>query len=103
MRLLVIVARWETILLIAGFGVVTLWRLFQSVSFAGLLRSADGTMSPGRAQLLVLTIFTALQYLLTTMHDPTSLPHIPSGVVIALGGSQAIYLGTKAWSIFGSK
>jgi hypothetical protein len=75
--------------------------LFQSVSFDGMLRSSDGTLSPGRIQMLVLTVLTALQYLLTTVHDPTHLPHIPEGLVIAMGGSQAIYLGAKAWSIFG--
>lgn len=101
MRTLAAVARWETIALLASFGIITLWKLFQSVSFDGMLRSSDGTLSPGRIQMLVLTVLTALQYLLTTVHDPTHLPHIPEGLVIAMGGSQAIYLGAKAWSIFG--
>jgi hypothetical protein len=103
MRLLMNVARWETLTMVVFLGIVTLWKLFQSVSFAGLLRSSDGTLSPSRIQLLVLTILTSLQYLLATMHDPTHLPAIPAGLVMALGGSQAVYLGAKAWSIFGSK
>ena len=101
MRILAAVARWEAIALISSFGIITLWKLFQSVSFNGLLRSSDGTLSPGRIQMLVLTVLTAMQYLLTTMHDPTHLPHLPQGLVIATGGSQAVYLGAKAWSIFG--
>jgi len=100
-RTLAAVARWETIALVASFGIITLWKLFQSVSFDRLLQSSDGTISPGRVQMLVLTVLTALQYLLTTVHDPTHLPRIPEGLVIAMGGSQAIYLGAKAWSIFG--
>ncbi len=98
-----IVARWEMIILIASFGVVTLWKLFQSASFDGLIRSGDGTMSPARIQLLVLTVLTALQYLLTTIQDPTHLHAVPGSLVMGIGGSQAFYLGAKAWNIFGPK
>jgi len=101
MPLLVKIARCEMITLIAAFGIVTMWRLFQSASFSGLLRSSDGSWSPGRAQLLVLTILTALQYLLATIQNPSRLPPLPAGLVSVLGGSQAVYLGAKAWSIFG--
>jgi hypothetical protein len=97
------VARWETLALVLSLGIVTLWKLFQSISLAGLLRSSDGTLSPGRIQLLVLTILTSMQYLLATIHDPSHLPAIPASLVMALGGSQAVYLGAKAWSTFGSK
>ena len=95
-------AQWEMIILIVSFGVVTLWKLFQSASFSGLLQSKDkdATFSPGRVQLLVLTILTALQYLLATIHDPSHLPAIPSNLVTALGGSQIVYLGSKAWGTF---
>ena len=103
MRLLVTVARWEMIVFIAAFGGVTLWKLFQSVSFAGLIRSSDGTMSPARIQMLVLTLLTALQYLLATIRDPSHLPAVPQGLVMGIGGSQALYLGAKAWNIFGPK
>lgn len=51
-QLLVTVARWETILLVAAFGIVALWRLLQDGSFVGLLRSNDGTFSPGRPRCL---------------------------------------------------
>lgn len=103
MLLLQTVARWELIILITSFGVVTLWRLLKSASFAGLLRSSDGSLSPGRIQMLMLTVLAALQYLLTTLHDPSHLHTLPSGVVAAVGGSQLIYLGAKAWNMFGLK
>jgi hypothetical protein len=60
-------------------------------------------MSPGRIQLLVLTVLTALQYLLQTIHDPSQLPVPPANLVTALGGSQLVYLATKAWSFFPMK
>ena len=103
MQLLAKTARWEMIVLIVAFGVVTLWKLFHSAGFAGLLRSSDGTLSPGRVQLLVLTILTALEYLLKTIGNPSRLPTIPYSLVMALGGSQAVYLIAKAWNIFGLK
>jgi hypothetical protein len=115
MRLLANVARLEMMTLFASFAVVTLWKLCQSVSFAGLLRSRDGTLSPGRVQLFVVTVLTALQYLLTVIHDASHLaaihdpshlaaiPPIPANLVWALGGSQVVYLGGKAWSMFGLK
>jgi hypothetical protein len=101
MELLVKAARWEMIILVVCFAGVTLWRLLSSGSLAGILRSSDGTFSPGRVQLLVLTILTALEYLLATIHDPSHLQTIPSGLVTVLGGSQAVYLGSKAIDVFG--
>jgi hypothetical protein len=101
MRLLLTTARWEFIILVTAYAVVTLWKLFQSQSFAGLIRASDGSLSPGRIQLLTLTILTALQYLLTTLHDPSRLHALPPGVVAVMGGSQTLYLGAKAWTIFG--
>ena len=101
MRLLETVARWELIILVTSFGVVTLWRLLKSGSFAGLLRAGDGSLSPARIQLLTLTVLTAIQYLLATIRDPSHLPSVPAGLVAALGGSQMLYLGAKAWNIFG--
>lgn len=103
MQVLLTVARWEIIILATAFGAVTGWKLFQSGSLAGLLRSADGTFSPGRVQLLVLTVMTALQYVLATLHDPSHLPAIPSALLMATGGSQTVYLGAKAWGIFGKQ
>jgi hypothetical protein len=103
MQLIASLARWEIIALIVSFGIITLWKLFQSASFDGLIRSSDGTLSPGRTQLLVITILTALHYLLQTISDPSHLPTIPANLVMVLGGSQTVYLGAKAWSIFDPK
>jgi hypothetical protein len=53
--------------------------------------------------LLVLTVLTALQYLLGTIQDPSHLPALPTSLVTAMGASQVVYLGSKAWTIFGAK
>jgi hypothetical protein len=101
MRLLFITARWELIFLIASIGAVTLWKLFKSQSFGDLLLAPDKTISPSRVQLLVLTLLTTLQYLLATIQDPSHLPQPPTSLVAAMGGSQLVYLGAKAWTLFG--
>ena len=100
MHTLAIAARWETVVILTAFACVTVLKVLASLGFSGLLRSHDGTLSAGRVQMLVLTVGTALQYLLTVIHNPSQLPTIPQGMLFALGGSQAIYLGAKAWSLF---
>jgi hypothetical protein len=99
-------ARLEVVLLIGGFTAVILWKLLTGgLRLNGLLsvkeKGASAVFSPGRAQLLAFTIFTAIDYLMQTIHDPSKLPQLPATLVTALGGSQAIYLGGKAWSAIG--
>jgi len=100
---------WEGIILLGGFFGVIGWRLFTgAISLDGLLyggrrdrSNASGYsafFSPGRTQLLIVTILTASYYLLQVIHDPTTFPEIPAAWLVALGGSQAIYLGGKAQS-----
>ena len=100
MELLKNAARWEGIILILGFAIVTLWKLFSTGAFSGLLNSNDGTLSPGRIQLLALTMFTAVQYIITTVDNPTRLPELPGPLVFVLAGSQTVYLGAKALPLF---
>lgn len=84
--------------LLLGFIVVTLWKLFTgSISLAGLLRVNDGTeFSPARAQMLMVTLVTALQYITQVIQHPTAFPEIPTIWLSALGASHGIYLGGKA-------
>lgn len=102
MALLLSVARWEAILLIAALGIVTLWKIAATAKFSDLIQESDGSgsLSPGRVQMLVLTILTAMQYLVATIHDPTHLPVPPANLVAVLGGSHFVYLGAKAWTKF---
>jgi len=94
---------------LGGFFGLILWRLFTGeISLDWLLygdrrdRSKPGYsafFSPGRTQLLMVTILTAGYYLLQVIHDPTTFPKIPVAWMVALGSSHAIYLGGKAQSV----
>lgn len=93
--------------LMLAFLAIILWRIVSGeISLDGLLDSkaagAAPSYSPERAQLLVFTLFVAGKYLLAVFQNPNrnSLPDLPPEVVAVLAGSQAIYLGGKAWSRF---
>jgi hypothetical protein len=60
--------------------------------------------SPARLQLLLASLFGAVYYLLQAL-DATSLgslPDIPEEVLLALGGSNVLYLGAKSLPLFGA-
>src|SRR5262249_56830683 len=96
------------ILLVGFFGVIG-WKLLTGgirlnyLLYGLRLNRTDGDytsfFSPGRVQLLIVTILTASYYLLQVVHDPTKFPEVPAAWVAALGGSQAIYLVGKAQSM----
>src|SRR4051812_8205377 len=87
MELLRTAARWEGIVILIALSAVTLWRLARLRSFDGLLRDGDGNLSPARVQLLMVTVLTAMQYVLTvlTMHDRSRMPAVPDGLVGGAG------------------
>jgi hypothetical protein len=70
-------------------------------------RRADGRsyFSPERVQLLIFTAWTALTYLLIVIkkREYGELPDIPASTLALLGGSHAIYLAGKAYSMLFSK
>ena len=100
---LVAFARFVIIALLGGLAVVVAFKILSgSIPLAGLLegRGPDGQrgFSLARAQMLVLSVFFALQYLIAAMHGASAgrLPK-PSLTLLAIfGGSQAIYLAGKA-------
>jgi len=53
--------------------------------------------------MLMVTVLTALHYLLSTIHDPSHLPNVPLNLVAVLGGSQSLYLGAKAWDFYSNR
>ena len=95
----------EGVILLGGFFGVIAWRLFTGgINLDYLLNGklpdcAAEYFSPGRVQMLVVSIFAAGYYVIQIIHDPTKFPDIPNSWIIALGGSQAIYLGGKANSM----
>lgn len=86
--------------------VVVLQIVTGRIRIAGLLESKDASgrtsFSPARLQLLIFTIVIAARYLYMVLTSPgqASLPSLPRSVVAALGGSQMVYLGGKAFSRF---
>jgi hypothetical protein len=110
MRTLSALAYWEGLILLGGLFGVVLWRLFTGgISLDQLLEgdvrdanSPDGLstyVSAGRTQLLLSTLFVAGYYLLQVVHNPKQFPTLPTGLVGALSGSQALYLGGKAQNL----
>lgn len=61
--------------------------------------------SPERIQLLLFTLWTAVSYLLGVVETKGGgkLPDIPTTTLALLGGSHALYLGGKAYSMLFSR
>ena len=101
---LVAAARWEMIVLIGGLMIVVVGKIFTGgINLSGLLTVSkdDPSFSPGRAQMLMATVLTAMYYLLQVIDKPAadSLPPLPGTLVGIVGASQAIYLGGKVQSL----
>jgi len=56
--------------------------------------------SPERVQLLIITLGAAIHYLGLVLTNPTPgiFPAVPETVAAVVGGSNALYLGGKAWA-----
>src|SRR5512147_3170334 len=62
---------------------------------AGSTPSGSNFISAGRVQLLIATLIAAGQYLSQVIAHPQTFPEIPQNWLLLLGGSQALYLGSK--------
>ena len=107
MELLSKLATIEAGILVGGcFAVVAYKLVVGQISLALLLHGKEpggrAAFSPTRLQLLIFTAAVAAIYLGEVIAHPRqdSLPHLPLGVVAALGGSQAVYLGGKIVSAY---
>ena len=107
MDVLVTLNKWGGIALLVSFSVLVIWKIVTGeIPLTGLLESVNPegrrSFSPGRAQLLVFTLFVSVRYLLAVIQNPNgdSLPDLPAELIAVLGGSQAIYAGGKALSTF---
>lgn len=95
-----------TVLLSGWFlalALVVFWKLLNGeINVAGMLNDQHGRLSPERVQLIIVTILGAAAYVheaavaeLAGSAGPPALPDAPLALVVALGGSNAIYLVTK--------
>lgn len=94
-------------LLVFGLLAVVVAKLLGGeINTKGLLYGCDGqgnrSFSPGRVQLLLLTIAAAGQYLTQVMGNPNQslLPPLNNDLVAGLLGSNAVYLTGKFYNIF---
>jgi hypothetical protein len=107
MEQLATLARWEMMaVLICIAGTIVYKIAAGTISLKGLLtgerRDGNQYFSPGRAQLLLVTLIMAGLYVKRVAANPsiTSLPEIPSAMVAVLATSQAFYLADKIRALF---
>ena len=80
-----------------------------SINTGGLLHSksptGQETISPARVQLLLFTLATAGTYLgqAVAARGTLRMPDVSQSTIAALGGSHALYLGTKAFAFFSKR
>jgi|SRR5215831_9591640 len=106
MRSLISFATIELEFLVFGYSSVIFYQLLTGrINTRGLLfgRSATGQsgFSPARLQVLLLTLGTAFYVLSGTISAGTPrLPDIDARMLEILGGTHAIFLGSKGYSLF---
>lgn len=103
-------ARLEVTVFLGGLAAIIAYRLVTgdiNTRYLLCTKQKDGRheISPARVQMFLFTIWTALLYLMqvvdslqgATPQQGVVLPDIPLKTLAALGGSHAIYLGSKAY------
>jgi len=106
---LIQLVRWEIWIFLLGLAaIIVLQLLTGKINTQYLLygtitgkKENDGRyFSPERVQLLVFTIGGAFYYVSQVMASAQSgkFPEIPESLVLAMGGSNVIYLGGKAYT-----
>lgn len=109
MSLLVQIVQVEIqVFVLALAGLIGIKLLTGEINTSGLLhgrihgrrREQDRYFSPERVQLLVFTLGAALYYLNSVLSNPHPgvFPQIPATWPAIIGGSNAVYLGGKAWA-----
>src|SRR5688572_17546967 len=102
------VLRYEMlIMLMVLMGIIAYRLLVRQINTKGLLldKTSGRAFSPGRLQLLVVTLAIALYYILMVIDtkDTGKLPDLPNEYLVALGGSHVIYLGGKVYGMLATK
>ena len=83
---------------------VTMRCLDGNINIYGLLLKKNNDrsryFSPERVQLLAVTIWAAGQFVGEVLQNPTArtLPSVPNAMLLLLGGSHGIYLGSKMFT-----
>jgi hypothetical protein len=93
-------AYWEGLLFLGGFCAVVAWKLLTGAIsleqlFYGDSRDGNVQFSPGRVQILIVTLFVALNYMTQVIQHPTGFPEIPQAWLAGMGASHLAYLSGK--------
>lgn len=107
---------FEVIVFLGGLAAIIAYRMLTGrinthYLLYGTSKGGKKYLSPERVQLLLFTLGTAMFYLMQVMDlvklakpgDTLALPDIPAKTLAFLGGSNAIYLGGKAYSMLFKK
>lgn len=93
--------------LIILFAIIGYKLLVQQINTKGLLmdKASGRAFSPGRLQMLIVTLTIALYYVLMVFDtkEMGKLPDLPNKFLLALGGSHLIYLGGKLYGLLASR
>lgn len=94
------VLRYEIWIFLMVLAAVVAYQLLTGrINPRGLLRDKMGgrAFSPGRLQMLIVTVGGALYYVVLVLSNTKTgeFPEVPKELLLALGGSQAFYLGGK--------
>ncbi len=94
--------RIEIIVFIAGSAIAVFWKLVTgAIVMRGLLTDKiTGQFSATRLQLLLGTLMGAAFYASKFSGSHGEFPEPGLELLAIVGGSNAIYLGTKSWSLF---
>jgi hypothetical protein len=112
MDALATVIRYEMLFLLIILILIIAYKLLHDqINTTGLLLDkTSGTgdrapFSPGRLQMLIVTLSIAIYYVLTVIEtkDTGRLPDMPKEFLIALGGSHTIYLGGKIYGMIANQ
>ena len=97
MGVLTNVLRVEIEVLLASLAIIIVYKMLTGrINLHGLLSGEDGNPSAARVQLLVATLVAAFAYLSQVIDQPGEFPAVPTWLLLGLGGSQIVYLWSKA-------
>lgn len=102
METLALTLRIELWIFLAGGAAIVVYQLATgTINTKGMLwdKSSDPGFSPARLQLMLVTFMVACYYgalVLIDAGESKAFPTIPNEMILALGGSNMVYLGSKA-------
>lgn len=105
MAALMTFARYEIEVLLGTLAAIVAFQILTGkINTKGLLSDENGVFSPGRLQLLLVTLACASYVVSQVMESITqgapAFPTLDPKWLLALFGSHAIYLGGKSYSLF---